>query len=67
MLTIALPILLVLGIVVFFLLPFALVLAIALGINAPDAAPPVELGSHQDQNFLLDAGEAQSTRLNVAP
>jgi len=30
--------------VVFFLLPFALVLAIALGTNAPDSAPPVELG-----------------------
>jgi putrescine transport system permease protein len=30
--------------IVFFLLPFALVLAIALGTNAPDAAPPVELG-----------------------
>ncbi len=29
---------------IFFLLPFALVLAIALGTNAPDAAPPVELG-----------------------
>ncbi|MEI7870733.1 MAG: putrescine ABC transporter permease PotH, partial [Alphaproteobacteria bacterium] len=28
---------------VFFLLPFALVLAIALGINAPDSVPPVEL------------------------
>jgi len=30
--------------VVFFLLPFALVLAIALGTNDPDAAPPVVLG-----------------------
>jgi putrescine transport system permease protein len=30
--------------VVFFLLPFALVLAIAFGTNAPDSAPPVELG-----------------------
>src|SRR5689334_2963477 len=30
--------------VLFFLLPFALVLAIALGTNAPDSAPPVELG-----------------------
>jgi putrescine transport system permease protein len=30
--------------VVFFLLPFALVLVIALGTNAPDSAPPVELG-----------------------
>src|SRR5262249_41730897 len=29
---------------VFFLLPFGLVLAIALGTNAPDQAPPVELG-----------------------
>ncbi|HEY6981648.1 ABC transporter permease subunit [Reyranella sp.] len=29
---------------VFFLLPFVLVLAIAFGINAPDSAPPVELG-----------------------
>jgi len=28
----------------FFLLPFALVLAIALGTNAPDSVPPVELG-----------------------
>jgi putrescine transport system permease protein len=30
--------------VVFFLLPFALVLAIAFGTNAPDSAPPVALG-----------------------
>ena len=30
--------------VIFFLLPFALVLAIALGTNAPDLVPPVELG-----------------------
>ena len=30
--------------VIFFLLPFALVLAIAFGTNTPDAAPPVELG-----------------------
>lgn len=30
--------------VVFFLLPFALVLAIALGISNPDAVPPVDLG-----------------------
>ena len=30
--------------VIFFLLPFALVLAIALGTNAPDMVPPVELG-----------------------
>jgi putrescine transport system permease protein len=38
---IALPFL---WLIVFFLLPFALVLAIALGTNAPDSAPPVELG-----------------------
>jgi putrescine transport system permease protein len=38
--------------VVFFLLPFALVLAIALGTNAPDSAPPVELGFSL-QNFTL--------------
>ncbi len=38
--------------VVFFLLPFALVLAIALGTNAPDSAPPVELGVSL-QNFAL--------------
>jgi len=37
---------------VFFLLPFALVLAIALGTNAPDSAPPVELGLSL-QNFAL--------------
>ena len=37
---------------VFFLLPFALVLAIALGTNAPDSAPPVELGFSL-QNFSL--------------
>ena len=37
---------------VFFLLPFALVLAIALGSNAPDLAPPVELGFSL-QNFAL--------------
>jgi putrescine transport system permease protein len=37
---------------VFFLLPFALVLAIALGANAPDHAPPVELGLSL-QNFAL--------------
>lgn len=30
--------------ILFFLLPFFLVLAIALGTNAPDSAPPVELG-----------------------
>src|SRR5215813_14150649 len=33
-----------LWLVVFFLLPFVLVLAIAFGTNAPDLAPPVELG-----------------------
>jgi putrescine transport system permease protein len=38
--------------VVFFLLPFALVLAIALGTNAPDSAPPVQLGLSL-QNFTL--------------
>jgi putrescine transport system permease protein len=38
--------------VVFFLLPFALVLAIALGTNAPDSAPPVALGVSL-QNFTL--------------
>jgi putrescine transport system permease protein len=38
--------------VVFFLLPFALVVAIALGTNAPDSAPPVELGLSL-QNFAL--------------
>jgi putrescine transport system permease protein len=38
---IALPFL---WLIVFFLLPFALVLAIALGTNAPDSAPPVTLG-----------------------
>ncbi len=37
---------------VFFLLPFALVLAIALGTNAPDVAPPVELG-FSFKNFAL--------------
>jgi putrescine transport system permease protein len=37
---------------VFFLLPFALVLAIAFGTNAPDLAPPVELGLAL-QNFAL--------------
>lgn len=30
--------------ILFFLLPFVLVLALALGTNAPDSAPPVELG-----------------------
>ncbi|CAN5816359.1 ABC transporter permease subunit [soil metagenome] len=38
--------------VVFFLLPFALVLTIALGSNAPDAAPPVALGLSL-KNFVL--------------
>jgi putrescine transport system permease protein len=37
---------------VFFLLPFALVLAIALGANNPDAAPPVDLGLTL-RNFAL--------------
>ncbi|MDI1283558.1 MAG: ABC transporter permease subunit [Reyranella sp.] len=37
---------------VFFLLPFALVLAIALGTNAPDSVPPVELGFSL-KNFTL--------------
>jgi putrescine transport system permease protein len=37
---------------VFFLLPFVLVLGIALGTNAPDSAPPVELGLSL-QNFAL--------------
>jgi putrescine transport system permease protein len=37
---------------VFFLLPFGLVLAIALGTNAPDQAPPVELGLSL-KNFAL--------------
>jgi putrescine transport system permease protein len=38
--------------VIFFLLPFALVLGIALGTNAPDSAPPVALGFSL-QNFAL--------------
>jgi putrescine transport system permease protein len=38
--------------IVFFLLPFVLVLAIALGSNAPDAAPPIALGLGAD-NFKL--------------
>jgi putrescine transport system permease protein len=46
---IALPFL---WLVVFFLLPFALVLVIAFGSNAPDLAPPVELGFSL-QNFAL--------------
>ena len=37
---------------VFFLLPFALVLVIAFGTNAPDQAPPVELGFNLG-NFAL--------------
>jgi putrescine transport system permease protein len=37
---------------VFFLLPFVLVLGIALGTNTPDSAPPVELGLSL-QNFAL--------------
>ncbi len=37
---------------IFFLLPFALVLAIALGTNAPDSVPPVELGFSL-KNFAL--------------
>ena len=37
---------------VFFLLPFVLVLGIALGTNAPDSVPPVELGFSLD-NFRL--------------
>jgi putrescine transport system permease protein len=38
--------------IVFFLLPFALVLAIAFGTNAPDSAPPVALGVSLE-NFKL--------------
>jgi putrescine transport system permease protein len=38
--------------IVFFLLPFALVTAIAFGTNAPDSAPPVALGVSLD-NFKL--------------
>ena len=38
--------------IIFFLLPFALVLAIAFGTNAPDSAPPVALGVSL-QNFTL--------------
>ena len=37
---------------VFFLLPFALVLAIALGTNSPDSVPPVDLGASL-KNFAL--------------
>jgi putrescine transport system permease protein len=39
--------------IVFFLLPFVLVLAIALGTNAPDSAPPVELGVSLESFRLL--------------
>jgi putrescine transport system permease protein len=39
--------------VVFFLLPFALVLGIALGTNAPDSAPPVALGVSLESFKLL--------------
>ena len=38
--------------IVFFLLPFALVMAIAFGSNAPDSAPPVALGLSLE-NFRL--------------
>ncbi len=38
---------------IFFLLPFALVLAIALGTNAPDSVPPVELGASLKNFYLL--------------
>jgi putrescine transport system permease protein len=38
--------------ILFFLLPFVLVLVIALGTNAPDAAPPIALGFGLD-NFKL--------------
>ena len=39
--------------IVFFLLPFVLVLVIAFGANAPDSAPPVELGIHFESFRLL--------------
>ena len=39
--------------IVFFLLPFVLVLVIAFGANAPDSAPPVELGLHFESFRLL--------------
>ena len=39
--------------IVFFLLPFVLVLVIALGSNAPDSAPPVELGVNFESFRLL--------------
>jgi putrescine transport system permease protein len=38
---------------IFFLLPFALVLAIALGTNSPDSVPPVELGASLKNLALL--------------
>jgi len=38
---------------VFFLLPFLLVLVIAFGANEPDSAPPVELGLHFESFRLL--------------
>jgi putrescine transport system permease protein len=41
-----------LWLIVFFLLPFGLVLAISLGSNAPDSVPPVALGMGVD-NFKL--------------
>jgi putrescine transport system permease protein len=39
--------------IVFFLLPFVLVLVIAFGINSPDSAPPVELGLNFESFRLL--------------
>jgi len=39
--------------IAFFVLPFALVLAIALGTNSPDMAPPVELGLSLESFKLL--------------
>ena len=39
--------------IVFFLLPFGLVLVIAFGTNAPDSAPPVELGVNFESFRLL--------------
>src|SRR5437899_3544675 len=39
--------------IVFFLLPFVLVLVIAFGTNAPDSAPPVELGLNFESFKLL--------------
>jgi putrescine transport system permease protein len=46
-----------LWLIVFFLLPFALVLAIALGTNSPDLAPPVELGFSLESFKLLFTDE----------